>query len=210
MENKIEKFFATNITKVSMQFENAESHTLDMVGSVEGETELITKRVSLNNATMKELSRPTTQTLTFRGHLPVEVVRKTYGVTNENLVEGVYSYGTSSISPTFTFVVSIVDEFDNVTKLMAWRKCSSTSGLRFTVNGEDEEIAQVELELKVMLDDRRKLYYEMYSNIDNFDELQAELHEDFDVTKILKANTEPQIVENRKRGLKENVENSNG
>lgn len=108
--------------------------------------------------------------LTLNGHVKVPVLRDIFGLSNEGLKAGVYSYGADSLSKPFVLTADVLDEFEAQTKLIAFSNCVAATGLKITVENGADEVAEVELEFTAMIDDNRKCYYEaIISELDEAD-----------------------------------------
>lgn len=164
MPQVIKEFDSVSITNASIQFfdkgEQQEGTKFGCVGQLESETELRQIVKLCEGVEVKKVSKPQKSDVTVAAHIPINVFRDFYGITNENLKPGVYSYGTQSKGKKFVLTADVVDEFEDVTKLIAFSNCSSTSGLKFTIENGSEEVALMELEFTALPDEHKQIYYE--------------------------------------------------
>lgn len=92
-------------------------------------------------------------------HIPLELYRVFHGMENEELADGVFAYGTSSLHPVAVITLDVFDE-DDVELFRAYPVCTVTTGpTRNTENGA-EEVAEVEMEIGVSPDDNGQGVYE--------------------------------------------------
>lgn len=164
MANTIKDFDAVTITNASIQFfDNGvqqEGTPFGCVGQIESETEITEIVKRCEGVERKKVSKPQKTDGTVSVHVPVNVFRDFFGLTNKDLKPGVYSYGTQSKGKRFVLTADVVDEFEDVTKLIAFSNCSSASGLKFTIENGADEVAELELEFTALPDDNRQIYYE--------------------------------------------------
>lgn len=171
MATIIEEFDATRVTNVGTKFsEDATSIAFGCLGSIEGETELLELVKKCEGVETKKKTTPQKMSLTLNGHVKVPVLRDIFGLSNEGLKAGVYSYGADSLSKPFVLTADVLDEFEAQTKLIAFSNCVAATGLKITVENGADEVAEVELEFTAMIDDNRKCYYEaIISELDEAD-----------------------------------------
>ncbi|EAG8839284.1 phage tail protein [Listeria monocytogenes] len=171
MATIIEEFDATRVTNVGTKFsEDATSIAFGCLGSIEGETELLELVKKCGGVETKKKTTPQKMSLTLNGHVKVPVLRDIFGLSNEGLKAGVYSYGADSLSKPFVLTADVLDEFEAQTKLIAFSNCVAATGLKITVENGADEVAEVELEFTAMIDDNRKCYYEaIISELDEAD-----------------------------------------
>ncbi|EOS9373537.1 phage tail protein [Listeria innocua] len=171
MATIIEEFDATRVTNVGTKFsEDATSIAFGCLGSIEGETELLELVKKCEGVETKKKTTPQKMSLTLNGHVKVPVLQDIFGLSNEGLKAGVYSYGADSLSKPFVLTADVLDEFEAQTKLIAFSNCVAATGLKITVENGADEVAEVELEFTAMIDDNRKCYYEaIISELDEAD-----------------------------------------
>ena len=162
---KIEKFHPVSISNASIQFKNTTGYdpgtSFGCIGSAEGETEISLKQLKCGATVLKELSKPSKQTLTVvLADVPVDVARAVFGLSNEDLKSGVYAYGINSKGKEFILTADVLDDFEDVNKLMAWPKCTSATGFKISVDNSADEVANIEFELTALPDAKGQILYE--------------------------------------------------
>jgi len=169
-------FDAISIKNSSVQMHNADGTKADgtkfgSVGSVEGETSLRELIKREEGVEVKKRTKPEKIDLTISAHVPVQVVRDIFGLSNEDLNPGVYKYSKEAKGKEFTYTADVIDEFEDVTKLIAFPRCTSSTGFKFTVTNGADEVAEMEVEITVYPDEQGNLYYEAI--VDELDELST-------------------------------------
>lgn len=163
-KNIITEFDSVTITNASVQFFDGgtqqEGTKFGCVGQHESETELIEIVKRCEGIERKKVVKPVKSNNTVSAHIPINVFRDFFGLSNEGLKPGIYSYGTKSKGKRFIFTADVVDEFEDVTKLIAYSNCTSATGLKFTIENGADEVALMELEYTALPDDRKEIYYE--------------------------------------------------
>lgn len=96
-------------------------------------------------ATIGEKTVTTKLNVTVSAHVPVKVLRDYFGLTNTDLKPGIYSYGSHSIGKDFVFTADVMDEFEDLTKLIAFPKASNAGGFTINIDASQEELAMLEL-----------------------------------------------------------------
>lgn len=176
---EIKEFDAVRVKNVALQYsDGTETDMFECMGAIEGETEMrkIVKRCG--GTTLKSISRPIEHNLVLNGFAPVSAIRNIFGISNKDLKEGVYSYGVDSKGKTFCLTADVIDEFEDITKVMAFPNSNSASGFRFTVDNDADELAYVELEFDVNPDEVGQFLYEAF--VDEIDEeVKSEWHTGF-------------------------------
>ncbi|MGX7199224.1 phage tail protein [Enterococcus nangangensis] len=155
-------FDNVSIKKVAFNFEGSEAGvSTDCNGQLSGETEMQTIEKKCGATVQKSKSKPISMTVTVTAHVPVDVYRKFYGIAqDERIKPGIYSYGPDSVGTDFALSAEIVDDFEENEKLLAFLNCTSNTGLTFTIENGADEVAALELECKVMVDEFNKFYHE--------------------------------------------------
>lgn len=133
---------------------------LGCTGGISGETDVKTVTKMCEGVPVKEQQVPQFMTLTFRGHINVDVYRSIFGLANTGLKAGVYSYGSSSLGSSGTLTFKLVDMDGVKEKLIAFPNVKLNSGFVFSYENGAEEVAEVELEFKAMVDAQGNIYYE--------------------------------------------------
>ncbi|PEP87490.1 phage tail protein [Bacillus pseudomycoides] len=160
----IEGFDPMTFTNVGIQFiEGGEQQVgtkFGCVGTIEGETEMLEIVKKCEGLEVKKISRPSKMIMTLSGHLRVAVLRKIFGIKTDGLKPGVWSYGAKSKGKPFVLTADVVDEFEDLQKLVAFSNCASSTGFKFKVENGADEVAETELEFTVMKDSNNEFYYE--------------------------------------------------
>lgn len=166
MATIIQEFDAVRITNASIQIKrNAVQEVgtkFGCIGEIEGETELKELIKKCEGVEVKRRTKPEKMNLTVSAHIPVQVARDVFGISNNNLKPGVYAYGADSIGSTFIFTADVIDEFEDITKLIAFSNCVSATGFKFTIENGSDELAELEIEFTALQDSNRKIYYEAF------------------------------------------------
>lgn len=158
----IETFDAVSIKKLSFKFKGETSAIIaDCVGALSGETEIQEIVKKCGSSEIKKMSKPIKLTLTITAHVPLSVYREFYGLKhNEATKKGIYSYGPSAQSKAFSLGAEIYDDFEDNSKLLAFLNCSSATGLTFSIENGGDEVAALELEASVSVDELGEYYHE--------------------------------------------------
>lgn len=157
------KFFSEfEIKESSIRFldEQTPAERIGCVGKLE--TTMDTKTISkkCEGVEVKNVVKGTgTGTGKITLHMALESYRKSYGMISDDYKDGVYSYGNKSRHKPFCFTAKVYDEEDN-TKLVAYPNIVVTSGKSRTIENGAEEVAEIELEVKIMPDEYGQGEYE--------------------------------------------------
>lgn len=170
MARTIEVFDAVSVTNASVQFKNTTTNSYEAgtsfgcIGSIEGETEVVNKALKCGADTKKQITKASKMTLkVVLASVPIAVARNVFGLSNDGLKEGVYSYGSMSKGKDFIFTADVIDEFEEITKLIAFPNASNTTGFKIqTIENGAEEVANIEFELTALPDSQGQIYYEAY------------------------------------------------
>ncbi|MGF3103652.1 phage tail protein [Rossellomorea sp. DUT-2] len=166
MTTIIEEFDSMRITNSSIQF--IESGTqqagekFGSLGSIEGETTLKEVIKRSEGVEVKKKTKPEKMDLTVSAHIKVKVIRGLFGINSTGLKPGVYQYGQDSNGKEFVFTADVIDEFEDVTKLVAFPKCVSTTGFKFTIENGADEVALMEIQLTAYPDEFRQIMYDAF------------------------------------------------
>lgn len=178
-EVTIKEFDAVRITNFAIKYKGeTESTEFGCVGTLGGETVLITKVKNCEGAPAKKKSVPQSMNLTINAHIKVDTARKIWGLSNDGLKPGIYAYGEDSNSPEFCLTADIIDEFEDVVKKIAFPNCSSSTGLTLNIENGAEEVAQLELTFEALKDTLRKFYYESFEE-EMDEEVKTQWHTNF-------------------------------
>lgn len=193
MAEVIKEFDSVTIANASIQFfengEQQEGTKFGCVGQLESETEIVEIVKRCAGVEVKKISKPQKSNVTISAHIPINVFRDFFGLSNKDLKPGVYSYGADSKGKNFVFTADVVDEFEDVTKLIAFANCSSATGLKLSIENGADEVALLELEYTALPDDNRKIYYEALIPELEDDKVATDWHKTF--TKELVTATKP-------------------
>lgn len=160
----ITEFDSWGIANSSIQFfEGGTKKTGVKFGSVgtlsfEPETSVLQKKEG--RVITKEKVVTTKLNVSVSAHIPVAVARDFFGLSNEGLKPGVYSYGEGSLGKDFVWTADVTDDFEEITKLIAFPKGSNSAGLTLTIDSSQEELALLELTFAAVADENGQFYYE--------------------------------------------------
>ncbi|MFL0507126.1 phage tail protein [Ureibacillus sp. 179-F W5.1 NHS] len=159
-------FDTTDISHAGIRFKQSggtygEGTDFGLVGTMEGEGEVQSVQKMQGARIIKQKSKTTKIAVTVSGHIPVQVARDYFGMTNEKLKAGVYSAGINTLGKDFIFTVTAVDDFEGNKKLMAFPNCSNSGGFKITpLEAAVEEVAMLELTFDSLPDSADQFYYE--------------------------------------------------
>lgn len=160
----IEQFDAWNIANASIQFISGGTQQpgtkFGCVGTISSEPETTLLSKKCGRATIAEKTVTTKLNVTVSAHVPVKVLRDYFGLSNKDLKPGVYSYGSNSLGKDFVFTADVVDEFEDLTKLIAFPKGSNAGGFTINIDTSQEELAMLELTFSAVADAEGQFYYE--------------------------------------------------
>ena len=160
----IEEFDAWDIQNASIQFFNGSAQQpgtkFGCIGTLAFEPETVVLSKKCGRAVIREKTVTTKLNVTVSAHIPVQVVRDYFGLSNENLKPGVYSYGADSIGKDFAFTADVIDQFEDITKLIAFPKASNAGGFSLNIDTSQEELALLEMSFSAVADENGKFYYE--------------------------------------------------
>ncbi|WP_340689497.1 phage tail protein [Halobacillus kuroshimensis] len=189
MATIVERFDPVTITNLGVQMVGDDGTKEDgqkfgAAGSVGGETTLREITKTEEGIEVAKKVKPQKMDLTVTGHVQVSVLRDIFGFKTDDLKPGVYSYGSDSKGKRFTLTADAIDEFEDVTKLMAFPNCTSAIGFVFTIENGADEVALMELTLSAYPDDTKQIYYEAL--IDELDDVTVSdtWHTQFDRTLV--------------------------
>lgn len=179
----VDTFDNVSIKKISFKFKGQETAIpTDCNGQLNGETEMQTVEKKCGSTVVKSKAKPIGMTVTITAHVPVVVFREFYGLKHDDrLKPGIYSYGPDSVGTDFSLAAEVVDDFEENEKLLAFLSATSNTGLTFTIENGADEVAALELETKIMVDELGKFYHEA---------IVAELEEDLTDQWMSKLSTE--------------------
>lgn len=151
-----------------------EYEQMSCVGSSEEELEVKVITKKCRGVVTKERVKGTGNgTLKESLHVPRDIYNKIYDMNNANMIDGIKTYGQDSMHPEFALTQLVIDE-DDEEKLKAYPRCIMESGPARKVENGAEEVAELELTIKLLPDDLGQCMYEV---------LVKDLPEDGSVTK---------------------------
>ncbi|HDX9587590.1 TPA: phage tail protein [Bacillus pseudomycoides] len=157
----IDVFDAVTIKNASVLFKGESvTEPFGCVGKLDAESEVKEIKKVCGGVTQKKKSKPSQLNVKISGHMKLSVLREIFGIKNDGLIDNVYSYGIDSSGKDFVFVAEELDDFEEVSRLIAFPKCSSASGFVKSVENGAEELAETEIEITALPDEFGKLYYE--------------------------------------------------
>lgn len=151
------------IDQMSVKFADATSQTatsMNCVGSVEEEltAKEITKKC--RGVVVKYVVKGTGEgTLTISAHVPTAIFTEAFGMEHDDLAEGVQAYGSNSRHKAFCLTMHVLDE-DGAEKYKAYPNCIFKARPKISVENGAEEVAEVEMEIAIMPDDKGNGMYE--------------------------------------------------
>lgn len=161
MATVITEFDPVSIKNPMIKFKgDTTAQEFGAIGKIDGETELLEIVLKKEGIEVKRKATPQKMTLKLSAHVKIDPLRKVFGLSSTNLKPGVYAYGSDSKGQEFTLTADVIDEFEDVTKLIAFPNCVSSTGLLLSVENGADEVAELELEFTAMVDDNKKCYYE--------------------------------------------------
>lgn len=180
-----EDFAVTNIYKLAFQFEGGQTDIINCVGTLNGSTEMRTITKTCNGID-EEISKPQKLTVALTAFLSPDTVRDVFGLTNDQLKTGVYSYGAKSTGKKLALVARFKDDFTDQEKIIAIPVMRTTSGLNFDADGDGTEAVKTTMDLTAGLDDLQNLYYEAMIGTDGVSDLEAQKWETEFTTTLVK------------------------
>lgn len=187
----VEDFDSVSIANASLQFFEGGTQQPGLkfgcLGTIEGETEL--KEIIKVCAGMEKgkVTKPIKMNLTLTGHVKVAVIRKIFGLSNDGLKPGIYRYSQNTKGKKFVLTADIIDEFQDITKLIAFPNCVSATGLKITVEAGADEVAQLEIEVTAYPDAvsvNGDFYYDAFVQELDDPSIATTWHQTFDYTLV--------------------------
>lgn len=190
---QITEFDSWSIVNSSIQFIKSGVKEAGMkfgsVGTISFEPETSTLQKREGRVITKEKIVTTKLNVSVSAHIPVEVARDFFGLSNEGLKPGIYSYGEGSLGKDFVWTADVVDDFEEVTKLIAFPKASNSAGLTLSIDSTQEELALLELSFSAVADTAGQFYYEALVPELEDPTIAETWHTDFDRTLIAAPDT---------------------
>lgn len=187
MAQTVEQFSEFEVKESTVKFDGDEAAMkLGCVGTL-GETlnaKTVTKKCE--GVVVKSRTKGDgTGELTFSLHMRAEVFKNIFGLTSEGLKAGVYAYGQNSRHKVFCYTAKVLDEDGNV-KYKAYPNCCVTTGISRNIENGAEEVAEIEVTVAVMPDEKGNGMYEAYAG--DLDETTAKSWlENFDYSLVADA-----------------------
>lgn len=181
--NKV--FSEYEVKKIGIKFANdSKFETCECIGSAEDESEVrvITKKCR-GVVRKKKVKATGTGKVKLSLHCPWKWYVKAFGMKDEKLEEGVYSYGEDSIHEEFAMTEEIEDE-DGNRKFKAYPNCVIEAGKASKITNGADEVAEIELEVSYMPDEYGKGEYEALESEVQKTEIKNSWLENFDASKI--------------------------
>ena len=158
---KFEKVFSEfEILNTSIKFENGESFVkLGCVGQANEELAVRVVTKNCEGVQVKSVARGATNgTLALTLHMRHDLYVEAFGMNNDELKEGVYTYGKNSRHKEFCLVAEVFDE-DGNKKLIAYPRCVMASAPSATIVNGAEEVTEIEIEINLFADDNGHVKY---------------------------------------------------
>ena len=159
MDKKVYSDFA--VTKATVKFDKDNESSGNIVSKYMGQTGPIEEAMDARVITKKNEGVEETVSvkglgtgeLKFTGHIRWDVYQRFFGMKFEKLKEGVYAYGKQSVHERFALTCEVMDEYDRVS-FRAYPSCIITDGLARKIENGSDEVAQLELTIKVAPDEK--------------------------------------------------------
>ncbi|HEM3632357.1 TPA: phage tail protein [Streptococcus suis] len=126
--------------------------------SVESESKTITKKCEGN--VTKEVTVVQKLNGTLSMHMPVAILRKVFGLTNDKLKAGVYGLTSKPKVSSGALTWDVYDLGRENHKMIAFPNISWTSPFKVSITNGEEEIAEVETTFSAFVDENGFFYYE--------------------------------------------------
>ena len=169
---EIKEFDAMRITNASVQFKKGGTQQpgqkFGAIGTISGDTESKTITKIEEGVETKKKTIPQKMNLSISAHIPVAVAREYFGLSNEGLKPGVYAYGSDSLGNDFVLTADVIDDFEDVKKLIAFPNASNSGGYTLSIENGQEEVALLEMSVTALVDANKKFYYEAF--VDELDD----------------------------------------
>jgi hypothetical protein len=163
----VEQFDPVSIKNASVQFKeaggtHAEGTPFGAIGTIGGETTLLELIKRSEGVEVAKKVKPQKMTLTLSARVKAQVLRDVYGIKTEELKPGVYSYGKDSVGKEFILTADEIDEFEDITKLVAFPNCTAASGFSFSIENGASEVAELSVTFEAYPDEYGEILYEAY------------------------------------------------
>lgn len=187
------EYFAYDFTNVHWHVANNDGTKekgtlLGEFSQFEGETTTKTIVRNVEGNTAEQVSKPSFAEGKIKGHFLVSTLRKLFGFTTDGLKAGVWAYGSSSQTANFALTADERDMYENK-HLIAFPNMAVTGGFSWSLENGSEEVAEVEIPVKAMLDADKQLRYDMFGEEVEDQSLATKWHTDFS-TELVKEPTQ--------------------
>lgn len=161
MSTRITEFSKYEARELAVKVAGDEAYTrADCVGQMEEELDVIV--VSKKCRGVETVVRPRgagTGTTNYTGHFPYALYVKIFDMIREDLKKGVQGYGRNNFHKEFAMVARVFNE-DDEEMLLAYPRCIIAVGPNTSIENGAEEVAEIELEIKLMPDENGYCRYE--------------------------------------------------
>lgn len=161
MSTRTTEFSKYEVRKLGLKVAGDEAYTsADCVGAMEEELDVIV--VSKKCRGVETVVRPRgagTGTNNYTGHFPYSLYVKIFDMLREDLKKGVQGYGRNNFHKEFAMVADVFNE-DDEEMLLAYPRCIIAVGPNTNIENGAEEVAEIELEIKLMPDEYGYCRYE--------------------------------------------------
>lgn len=193
----IKEYDQYEVTNGAIKWSDSESATpavpLGCTGSLEVETELKAVIKKCEGMEVKNVPIPQKMTGTFIGHMPVDILRKAYGLRTEGLKKGVWSYGMRSRAGRGIFTWDVFNLEGDQRKMIAFPNGQIGAGFKFKIENGGDEIAEVEMPINFLKDDNKEFYYEAFESEVEDEDIATKWNKNFGLDLI----TGPEGVEGK-------------
>lgn len=160
----VEQFDTWDINNASIQFFDGGTKSpgtkFGCIGTMTSEPETVVLSKRCGRTTVREKTVTTKLNVTVSAHVEVQVLRDYFGLSNEDLKAGVYSYGAGSLGKDFVFTADVIDSFEDNVKLIAFPNASNSGGFTINIDTSQEELAMLEISFSAVADVANQFYYE--------------------------------------------------
>ena len=161
MSTRTTEYSKFEARELGLKVSGDESYThADCVGKLEDELDVIV--VTKKCRGVEQTVRPRgagTGTTNYSGHFPYVLYAKIFDMIRDDLKSGVQGYGRNNFHKEFAMVARVFNE-DDEEMLLAYPRCVIAVGPNTTIENGAEEVAEIELEIKLMPDTNGYCRYE--------------------------------------------------
>lgn len=171
------------VTNGTVRWKKGETYNtaneLGCVGTLGLETELKTVTKTCEGDEVMSVDIPTRVNGTLVLHMPVPIFREAFGLSNDGLTSGVYSYGSNSRPSTGIVAFDVEDLFGELKKKIAFPNLTFSGGLNWQIENGAEEIAMIETSFKALKDENSQFYYEGFDSEITDEEVKTSWNKEF-------------------------------